>query len=312
MWYLRFLHHDVYFIFYCFLIFSFFGWIWETSSCSIRKKCFVNRGFLNGPLIPIYGFGGTIVYLLLYPIKQHWYFVFILGLVIATTLEYVTAVLMETIFHARWWDYSDYKYHFQGRISLLASLFWGVLSVIDLYVFGPFLEKLISLIPREVGEVVGVLFLGIVMIDFAVTVQSALSLNQIVKNMHQLREELAAYLVTTTVYEKSSELRDHFTNHSIAMLRNRSKTLIKDMTKRFRLSIADQYDAAEQEKQVQNYRQDLEGRFKSFFLKYRINTEKSNRIHRRLLKAFPNYEMKSRDHILDDIRERWSRRKKRS
>ena len=191
MWNYVIFNHDFYFIFYSFIIFSFFGWIWETSKKSIQKKTFVNRGFLTGPIIPIYGFGGTIVYLLLFSIKENWGLVFLLGAVIATVLEYVTAVIMESVFHAKWWDYSDYRIHFQGRISLIASLFWGVLSVVDLYVFVPIVKAIVDWIPRTVGEVLGVFIIVIGTIDFVVTVVYALQLSRIIDSLMELREELA-------------------------------------------------------------------------------------------------------------------------
>lgn len=301
---------DIYFVLYSFFIFSFFGWIWETSKQTIQKRTFTNRGFLNGPIIPIYGFGGTIVYLLLEPIKYKWYLVFILGMIIATILEYVTGFLMEMLFHAKWWDYSEYKISFQGRICLIASLFWGALSIVDLFVFAPFVTYLIGLIPRKLGEVLLVVFTCVTIVDFLVTVRSVLTLNRITKSLSDLREELAAYLVSSSLYERGAELREHITNRSISSLRNRSKSVLKEMTKHFRQSVAAELDEEAKEQEVRNFREDLDGRFKSFFLRYRINTERSNRIHKRLLKAFPNYRMKSRNHLLEDIKERWSHHSK--
>ena len=112
MWNIELLNHEIYFIFYCFIILSFFGWIWETTKKSMETRTFVNRGFLTGPILPIYGFGGTIVYLLLFPIKSQLILVFLFGAIIATVLEYITAVVMETVFHAKWWDYSEYRFNF--------------------------------------------------------------------------------------------------------------------------------------------------------------------------------------------------------
>ncbi len=127
MWELTINGVDLYHILNWFFIYSFFGWVWETFYVSIKHGEFINRGFVSGPLCTIYGFGAISVYLILKPAEGNLLFLFLGGIVVATLLEYITAVLMESIFHTSWWDYSDNKFNFQGRICLGASLGWGVL-----------------------------------------------------------------------------------------------------------------------------------------------------------------------------------------
>ena len=127
MWTLTINGIDIYHIISWFLIYSFLGWVWETAYVSLKEGEFINRGFINGPLCTIYGHGAVTVYLILKPLEANTILLYFGGMIVATLLEYFTAVLMEAIFHTSWWDYSDQKFNFQGRICLGASLGWGLL-----------------------------------------------------------------------------------------------------------------------------------------------------------------------------------------
>ena len=122
MWDLQILGEDFYHIANWFFIYSFLGWLWESSYVSVKEKRLVNRGFVTGPVCTIYGFGAVIVYLILKPVSGNIVFLYLGGVVFPTILEYFTAVLMETIFHTSWWDYSNNRFNFQGRICLGASV----------------------------------------------------------------------------------------------------------------------------------------------------------------------------------------------
>ncbi len=111
-----------------FFLYSFLGWAQETVQCSIKEKRFVNRGFLNGPICPIYGCGALLIFNLLLPIQRGiaspWLsvpLVFLCGALIASVLEYVTSWAMETLFHSRWWDYSDKKWNINGRMGTFVN-----------------------------------------------------------------------------------------------------------------------------------------------------------------------------------------------
>lgn len=116
---------DFYHILWFFIIYCMAGWIWESCFCSIKAKKWINRGFLLGPYIPIYGCGALSVYLLLYPAQEHLLAVFTGGMILASILEFFTSWIMEKLFAATWWDYSKEKFNIQGRICLKASLLWG-------------------------------------------------------------------------------------------------------------------------------------------------------------------------------------------
>lgn len=113
-----------------FYIYCVFGWIFESSFVSIKSKRFVNRGFLKGPMIPIYGEGAIMMVIATTPVRGNIVLEYMLGLVGATALEYFVGALMEQIFKVKYWDYSKKRFNIKGYICLRSSLFWGVLSVL--------------------------------------------------------------------------------------------------------------------------------------------------------------------------------------
>lgn len=180
----------------CFLYFIYciIGWIWESIYESIRNKKVINRGFLNGPYIPIYGFGGWFIYFVLQrfeaPILSITTLLLFLGGAIgATILEYITSYVLEKTLKARWWDYSDYPLNVNGRICLIATVFWGVITVVAVDFLNPALLRLHDSIPRD-----GVLIFVTVMttlfaVDLAVTINSILDLQNRIKLFMSLEKD---------------------------------------------------------------------------------------------------------------------------
>ena len=178
MWNLTVCGIDFYHLMNWLIIYSFFGWVWETCYVSVKSGKFVNRGFINGPLCTIYGFGAVSVYVILKPFSDNLLYLYLGGVVVATALEYVTAVLMESIFHTSWWDYSDNKFNFQGRICLGASLGWGAFTVILFKVLHPLVESIVILYPVYVGEI-GICVIGIgYVVDFAFSAAAAFRIHE--------------------------------------------------------------------------------------------------------------------------------------
>ncbi len=135
-----------------FLFYSVVGWAWETILCSVRERRFVNRGFLNGPYCPIYGWGACLDVLVLGSLKQ-WWLIFILSVILTGVLEYATSFAMEKLFHARWWDYSNRKFNINGRVCLLGMFVFGVFSVLLLLFLHPAVSRVTELIPVTVKHV---------------------------------------------------------------------------------------------------------------------------------------------------------------
>ena len=178
MWDLTVCGIDFYHIMNWLIIYSFFVWVWETCYVSVKSGKFVNRGFINGPLCTIYGFGAVSVYVILRPFSDNLLYLYLGGVVVATALEYVTAVLMESIFHTSWWDYSDNKFNFQGRICLGASLGWGAFTVILFKVLHPLVESIVILYPVYVGEI-GICVIGVgYVVDFVFSAAAAFRIHE--------------------------------------------------------------------------------------------------------------------------------------
>lgn len=188
-------------------IFSFFGWVWECLYVSIKNKRLVNRGFVTGPVCTIYGVGAVSVFLLLQPIKGSNVAVFLGGVIVATTLEYVTASVMENIFHAKWWDYSCQKWNYKGRICLTSSIAWGFLSVLLYEVLEPFAAFILSLYSVEIGEILVILCTAVYSIDFTCSTIAAYGLRNRLEHMEEIFDEIYEYLKTTKLYETAGEVR---------------------------------------------------------------------------------------------------------
>lgn len=154
--------------FYIFIIYSILGWFMEVIIVSTKKRKLTNRGFLIGPWCPIYGFGALFITLLLKKYYEDPLVLFIMSFLLGSILEYVTSYIMEKIFHARWWDYSDHKFNVNGRISLITSLGFGFLGLILVYVFNPFFLKIVMNIPSIVFNII-MIIIGLIFITDIVT-----------------------------------------------------------------------------------------------------------------------------------------------
>ena len=131
------------FYFFLFFLYSVLGWIVETSYVAVIDKKIVNRGFLIGPYLPIYGLSSIIMILYLSQYKENPLTVFLLAIFVCSFLEYITSYLMEKIFKARWWDYSNLKFNLNGRVCLRNSTLFGILGLLLIYIVNPLLIKLI-------------------------------------------------------------------------------------------------------------------------------------------------------------------------
>lgn len=178
MWNITIHGTDFYHIISWLYIYSFLGWVWETSYVSFKAGKYVNRGFVNGPFCTIYGFGAVFIYMILNPVSGNLLALFLGGMVVATTLEYITAVLMEGIFHTTWWDYSDKKFNFQGRICLGASLGWGAFSVIFFRILHPAVKDFVSLYSKLAGEITICIITVVYAADFCYSAASAFHLHE--------------------------------------------------------------------------------------------------------------------------------------
>ena len=134
-------------LFLYFIFYSFCGWVWETIYCSIRERHYVPRGFLYGPACPIYGGGMLLMILFFAPLKDNLVIFYFVAVLVMTAWEYFIGWFLETTTHIKYWDYSNSKFNIKGRVCLLVSLFWGLLSYIAVFFIHPSVEQLMASIP---------------------------------------------------------------------------------------------------------------------------------------------------------------------
>lgn len=177
-----------------FYIYCFLGWLWESCYVSFKKKKWVNRGFLQLPLLPIYGSGAIVVLFVSLPLKNYIVLVYLAGAAAATLLELVVGLSMEAIFKVKYWDYSEERFQYKGVICLSSTLFWGVLSVFLTEVAQSPLEKLVFAIPVPIlAGLVTVISLAFVY-DTVISVKAALDLAKVLTAIEKAKEELAENL----------------------------------------------------------------------------------------------------------------------
>lgn len=148
-----------------FIIYSFVGWAMEVICKLFELKRFVNRGFLVGPICPIYGYGVLAIVLLIGKDNKDILAVFLKSILVCSILEYFTSYFMERLFKARWWDYSKRKYNINGRICLETMIPFGLLGCTVVYIIHPFVIKLVSLLNPTVIIVLSIILFLIYIID---------------------------------------------------------------------------------------------------------------------------------------------------
>lgn len=177
-------------LFLWFLFYSFLGWVYESILVSVQERRWVNRGFLNGPVCPIYGVGAVLAELLLSPLAAHPLAVFLISAAGASVLEYVTSWAMERMFHARWWDYSDFPFNLNGRICLLGAVAFGLGGVVIVLFIQPHVERWTALLPIPAAHILSAALAALFVVDLAVTVAGIVDLDD---NLAAFTELLQGY-----------------------------------------------------------------------------------------------------------------------
>ncbi|ASZ08177.1 membrane protein [Enterococcus thailandicus] len=186
-----------------FFIYSFVGWLWETVYCSIKAKHFVYRGFLVGPITPIYGFGILGVLYFIEPFQSNLVLLYVLSTVLVTILEYLTSFGLEKLFHATWWDYHDVPLNINGRVALPVSLFWGVGCVLIVKVIHPHILILERFLAEQFSFYLPVLLIGLIMMDLGYTLANLQSFQKAVTDLQKAINEQKANL--QEVFEKTKD-----------------------------------------------------------------------------------------------------------
>ena len=180
--------------FLIFILFSFIGWISEVIYVGVTSAHkFVNRGFLHGPLCPVYGFGGVVILMLPPSLYATWIPLFFASMILCTIVEYFVSWLMEKLFHTRWWDYSHYKIQLNGRICLLNSILFGFLGVVVIHFVYPLMIDLLNSLGQKVINVSGVIILAVLSVDIFFTVRKLVDFANVMKKLKELGETLNSH-----------------------------------------------------------------------------------------------------------------------
>ena len=184
-------HYTILQWFFFFFLYCFLGWCFESTYVSIKDRRLTNRGFMRGPLLPIYGSGATMMLVVSAPFKDNIVLTYLAGCVGATALEYVTGVTMEALFHVRYWDYSEKKFNFQGHICLSSTLAWGFFTILMTGVIHRPIEEVVLSLPIRVINIITITTLAIACADFALSLKAAIDLRIVLEKMSQAKQEMS-------------------------------------------------------------------------------------------------------------------------
>lgn len=173
-----------------FFLYSFAGWVWESLYVSIKKRRPVNRGFLHGPFLPLYGSGAVLVLAVTMSVRDRAALVFFLGMAGATVLEYITGMLMEHLFHVKYWDYSKQKFNINGYICPLASLCWGCFSVMAACVVHPPIAEAVRKLPGNIVTVVVCVLTAAETVDFIFSFREALDMKEFLVQVERSKAQI--------------------------------------------------------------------------------------------------------------------------
>ena len=173
-----------------FYIYCFLGWCFESTYVSLKKRKFVNRGFMKGPFLPIYGSGAIVVLFVTIPLRGTNILVFLGGALAATILELVTGICMEALFKVRYWDYSNQKFNFMGHICLSSTIAWGFLSIAMVNVLHKPIDHFVMSLNNDVVNIVTFALTIYVAADFSLSFRTAMDLKVLLSKMEGVKNEL--------------------------------------------------------------------------------------------------------------------------
>lgn len=258
-----------------FFVYAFLGWCGEVAFAACKNGRFVNRGFLNGPVCPIYGFGVLIVALALEPWQDNVWMLYVGSAVLTTLLELVTGWALEKLFHTKWWDYSKMPLNIGGYVCLLFSFIWGAACVVILkWVHAP-LYALVQRLPRLLSYILCAVFLTAFIVDLAATLVAIRKLSQRLTRLTALAKDMRAI---------SDEMGENIAERTL-VAKERYEANRERAEARYEAG-RERYEAGKE--RVEAHRAELERRLAELRAKREALLGERGFGHRRLLEAFPN------------------------
>lgn len=240
-----------------FFIYSFIGWVWECCFVSVRKRRWVNRGFMYGPMLPIYGFGALAVLISTIRVRDSIPLIFLFGMVGATLLEYVTGAVMERLFNVKYWDYSNQKFNLNGYICLTSSLGWGLFSVLLVKFVHVPIEGAVLKIPTIIAEGIAFVLTVAAAVDVTQSFNDAMDLKRILAQLEESKKQIRK------IQEKLKVASEEF----VEDYRQRAGEFVEDYRRRVEEHVEDYRGHAEEmaedykklaEEHMDSYRQRAE------------------------------------------------------
>ena len=295
-----------YHLLWFFFVYAFLGWCAEVGYAATKTGKFVNRGFLNGPWCPVYGFGVVIVLGCLEPLSGNLPLLFLGSVALTSALEWLTGFALEKLFHQRWWDYSDEPFNLTGYICLRFSLMWGFACLFVVKLLHPTVVLAVDLLPRPLGWVLLAGLCAALGVDLAATVSAIAKLNRrlvlldelagrIREASDDLGEDLADRVLDAA--ERGADWREDWEDlaQRLAQRRAQRRAALAEGLDDLREDLQDRAQASRN--QLQEWRASAQELL-----------DKSSRSQRRLLRAFPS--LRSVDHrsALERLRRRMERK----
>lgn len=238
-----------------FVIYSFMGWIFETVYVTVKNQKWANRGFLYGPICPIYGTGAVAISIIMevLPLEQaaqmEWWKIFLIAYFGSIVLEYGTSYALEKLFHAYWWDYSNMPLNVHGRICLPASVLFGLAGILVVNVLYPWMRELTGNFPPILMELLALIFMAVIAVDVTLTVSALTNFRRIVESVdnmvNQHMDEFVASM-DARIQKTGSRLaeeRERFSRETVEKAVSNMATLYRSAVSRVQ-GIQPQYEGS--------------------------------------------------------------------
>ncbi len=210
-----------------FIIYSFLGWVMESILRSICERKIINTGFLRGPFCPIYGIGATIMFLFLEGFEDKPILLFGIAIILLTAWEYAVGVLLESLFHTKYWDYSNHKFNFQGRICLTNSICWGILGVLFVKYIHPFVQGIIAKIDINLLNYIVAILFTIFIVDTITSIIHVKNMKATLEKIENINKEIKEKLKEIKKIKEEKVINTESIQKMIEVLKKkRNKTIL--------------------------------------------------------------------------------------
>lgn len=323
---------NIYYLLLYFFVYGFLGWCVEVGFAAVKQHHFVNRGFLNGPICPIYGVGVSAVIAVLTPYKSNLILLYVSSVVLVTVLEGLTGWAMDKIFHNKWWDYSDMPFNIGGYVCLVFSLVWGVACVIIMNFVHPVIHKLLTFVPHTLGMILIVLLGMILFADLYVTSSAIFKFNRhlermekIAAEMHEISDQIGQEIFEKTIQaiefqetskQKLEEATDELKS-AVSQLQEKAQDAVsefhekaQDAASEFHGKAQDAISEIRERQQNVTERstetsEELRAHIAELRQKYAELRGRQSRISHRLVNAFPKMESRKYKEQLEELKKKW-------